>query len=35
VTNIETQLQPVFDRFFGSHAHRTCTQCGTVMDRPK
>ena len=24
VTNIETQLPPVFDRFFGSLAHRTC-----------
>jgi len=35
VTNIETQLPPVFDRFFGSPAHRTCRECGTVMDRPK
>ena len=26
VTNIETQLPPVFDRFFGSPAHRTCRQ---------
>ena len=34
VTNIETQLPPVFDRFFGSLAHRTCRDCGTVMDRP-
>jgi len=35
VTNIETQLPPVFDRFFGSLAHRTCRDCGTVMERPK
>jgi 3-hydroxyanthranilate 3,4-dioxygenase len=35
VTNIETQLPPVFDRFFGSLAHRTCGNCGTVMERPK
>jgi 3-hydroxyanthranilate 3,4-dioxygenase len=35
VTNIETQLQPVFERFFGSIEHRTCRSCGTVMERPK
>jgi 3-hydroxyanthranilate 3,4-dioxygenase len=35
VTNIETQLPPVFDRFFGSTEHRTCRRCGTVMDKPK
>ena len=35
VTDIETQLPPVFDRFFGSLAHRTCGNCGTVMDKPK
>jgi len=35
VTNIETQLPPVFDRFFGDVRHRTCRQCGTVMERPK
>jgi 3-hydroxyanthranilate 3,4-dioxygenase len=34
VTNIETQLPPVFDRFFGSLAHRTCQSCGTVMPPP-
>jgi 3-hydroxyanthranilate 3,4-dioxygenase len=34
VTNIETQLAPVFDRFFGNVAHRTCKSCGTVMPRP-
>jgi 3-hydroxyanthranilate 3,4-dioxygenase len=34
VTNIETQLPPVFDRFFGDLAHRTCKSCGTVMPLP-
>jgi 3-hydroxyanthranilate 3,4-dioxygenase len=35
VTNIETQLKPVFDRFFGNSERRTCKVCGTVMDEPK
>jgi 3-hydroxyanthranilate 3,4-dioxygenase len=35
VTNIETQLPPVFDRFFGTLAHRTCTNCGAVMEKPQ
>ncbi len=30
--NIETQFPPVFDRYFGSLEHRSCTQCGTVME---
>jgi hypothetical protein len=25
----------VFDRFFGSSEHRTCKNCGTIMDKPK
>ncbi|MDQ2068779.1 3-hydroxyanthranilate 3,4-dioxygenase [Natronospira bacteriovora] len=29
--NIETQFPPVFDRFFGSEAHRTCDNCGHIM----
>lgn len=32
--NIETQFPPVFDRFFGSLEHRTCKECGTVMEPP-
>lgn len=32
--NIETQMPPVFERFYGSVEHRTCTSCGTVMERP-
>jgi len=34
ITNIETQLPPVFDRFFGTPAHLSCRKCGTVMERP-
>ena len=32
--NIETQMPPVFERFYGSAEHRTCDTCGTVMERP-
>jgi 3-hydroxyanthranilate 3,4-dioxygenase len=32
--NIEKDFPPVFDRFFGSVEHRTCKQCGTVMEPP-
>jgi 3-hydroxyanthranilate 3,4-dioxygenase len=34
LTDIETQLPPVFERFYGSLAHRSCSQCGTVMALP-
>jgi len=34
VSDIETQMQPVFDRFFSSLSNRTCKQCGTVMNPP-
>ncbi len=34
VTNIETQLKPVFERFYSDVQHRTCKQCGTVMAKP-
>lgn len=33
VCDIETQLPPVFERFFGSKANRTCDRCGSVMER--
>ena len=33
LTNIETQLAPVFERFFSSLERRTCSRCGTVMER--
>ena len=32
--NIETDLPPVFDRFYSSVDHRSCKQCGTVMEAP-
>ncbi len=31
ISNIETQLPPVFDRFYNSEAQRTCRHCGDVM----
>ncbi|WP_406672588.1 3-hydroxyanthranilate 3,4-dioxygenase [Natronospira sp.] len=31
--NIETQFPPVFDRFFGSEEHRSCNNCGYVMEK--
>jgi 3-hydroxyanthranilate 3,4-dioxygenase len=33
--NIVTQLPPIMDRFFSSEEHRTCDNCGTVMEPPK
>jgi 3-hydroxyanthranilate 3,4-dioxygenase len=33
LTDIETQLAPVFERFYASLEHRTCTRCGTVAER--
>lgn len=32
--NIMTQMQEVFERFYASEELRTCSNCGTVMDRP-
>lgn len=34
LTDIETQFPPVFARFFGDLAARTCKRCGTVMEPP-
>jgi 3-hydroxyanthranilate 3,4-dioxygenase len=31
IGDIVTQLPPIFDRFYGSAAHRTCKQCGHTM----
>jgi len=31
VTDIETDLPPVFDRFWGDPEHTTCRSCGTVL----
>ena len=33
--NIETQLAPLFERFFASLDKRTCKHCGAVMQPPK
>jgi 3-hydroxyanthranilate 3,4-dioxygenase len=35
LTNIETQLAPVFERFFSSTDKRTCKHCGAVMQPPQ
>lgn len=32
--NIMTQFQGVFARFYGSLDHRTCKECGTIMEPP-
>ena len=34
LTDIETQLQPAFERFYGNEALRRCRQCGTVSPGP-
>lgn len=34
ISNIETQLPPVFERFYRNLAHRTCTHCGAVTPVP-
>ncbi|MBS0396099.1 MAG: 3-hydroxyanthranilate 3,4-dioxygenase [Proteobacteria bacterium] len=34
LADIETALQPVFDRFYADLARRTCRQCGTVLEPP-
>jgi 3-hydroxyanthranilate 3,4-dioxygenase len=31
VSDIVTQLPPIFERFYGSVEHRTCRSCGWVM----
>jgi len=34
LTDIEKQLPPVFERFYASRTQRTCSRCGTVLERP-
>jgi 3-hydroxyanthranilate 3,4-dioxygenase len=34
LTNIETQLPPVFEQFYGSEEHRTCDACGHLSPAP-
>ena len=33
LTDIEKQFPPVFERFYANRERRTCTRCGTVMER--
>lgn len=34
LTNIVTQLPPVFERFWSNSERTTCKRCGTVMGKP-
>ena len=34
LTNIENDFQKVFKEFYGSLEHRTCNQCGSVLEPP-
>ena len=34
LTDLATQIKPVFEEFYGSEALRTCKKCGTVKDVP-
>jgi 3-hydroxyanthranilate 3,4-dioxygenase len=34
LTNIVTQLPPVFEKFYGNPELRTCSKCGAVMEPP-
>jgi 3-hydroxyanthranilate 3,4-dioxygenase len=34
LTNIMTQFQEVYKAFYGSPEHRTCKQCGHIMEPP-
>ena len=34
LTNMVTQLPPIFDRFYNTPEHCTCKKCGTKMERP-
>lgn len=34
LVDIETQLPPVFQRFYGSEAHRRCDECGYLNPAP-
>ena len=33
IANIETDLPPVLDRFWGNPEHTTCRGCGTILRR--
>lgn len=33
LSDIETELAPLFERFYASKEQRTCSRCGTVLER--
>lgn len=35
LTNIVTQLPPIFEKYWGDESKRTCKKCGEVMQPPK
>ncbi len=35
LTDIETQLPPLFERFYGNPENRLCQRCGARMERPQ
>jgi 3-hydroxyanthranilate 3,4-dioxygenase len=35
LTDIETQFPRLFERFYSSLEKRTCSSCGTVMERKR
>jgi 3-hydroxyanthranilate 3,4-dioxygenase len=35
VTNLVTQLPPIFERFYSNKDLRTCKKCGAVMEPPQ
>lgn len=35
IEDIVVQLPPIFDRFYGSKANRSCNHCGTVKPKPE
>ena len=34
IDDIVAQLPPIFERFYGAEANRTCGRCGTVKSKP-
>ena len=34
LTNIVTQLPPLFERFWSAEKNRTCNKCGAVLEKP-
>jgi len=34
LTNIVTQLPPIFERYYQEEEHRTCPKCGSIMQPP-